>query len=104
MVEVLRDKEFLVKEYLETRGLYSHHINSFNTFIDSELKKIVQQNHAVRSDADPNFYLHFKNVTVGHPQVCCGLTMVNFMRCIMAIYLNDKINYTIFKNNNLRYL
>lgn len=70
MVEVLRDKEFLVKEYLETRGLYSHHINSFNSFIDRDLKKIVQQNFAVRSDADPNFYLHFKNVTVGHPQVC----------------------------------
>lgn len=69
MVEVLRDKEFLVKEYLETRGLYSHHINSFNAFIDRDLKKIVQQNHAVRSDADPNFYLHFKNVSVGHPQV-----------------------------------
>lgn len=69
MVEVLRDKEFLVKEYLETRGLYSHHINSFNAFIDSDLKKIIQQNHSVRSDADPNFYLHFKNVTVGYPQV-----------------------------------
>lgn len=69
MVEVLRDKQFLVKEYLETRGLYSHHINSFNTFVDKDLKEIVQQNYAVRSDADPNFYLHFKNVTVGHPQV-----------------------------------
>lgn len=69
MVEVIRDKEFLVKEYLQTRGLYSHHINSFNAFIDRDLKKIVEQNHAVRSDADPNFYLHFKNVTVGHPQV-----------------------------------
>lgn len=73
MVEVLKDKEYLVKEYLETRGLYSHHINSFNTFIDSDLKKIVQQNHAVRSDADPNFYLHFKNVTVGHPQVLLNI-------------------------------
>ncbi|XP_022166831.1 DNA-directed RNA polymerase III subunit RPC2 [Myzus persicae] len=75
MVEVLRDKEFLVKEYLETRGLYSHHINSFNAFIDSDLKKIIQQNHAVRSDADPNFYLHFKNVTVGHPQVDDGFNV-----------------------------
>jgi len=69
MVEILRDKEFLVKEYLETRGLFSHHINSFNAFIDRDLKKIIQQNHAIRSDADPNFYLLFKNVTVGRPQV-----------------------------------
>lgn len=95
MVEVLRDKEFLVKEYLETRGLYSHHINSFNAFIDRDLKKIVQQNHAVRSDADPNFYLHFKNVTVGHPQVCViiSLTLLNILNIdIKFHYFTIKIN------------
>jgi DNA-directed RNA polymerase III subunit RPC2 len=43
---------------LQVRGLVKQHIDSFNYFINQEIKKIVRAkgNEKVTCDTDPNFY------------------------------------------------
>jgi len=45
------------------------HIESFDFFLNCELKTILQANNEVRSDADPKWFLRYTNITVGHPTV-----------------------------------
>ena len=66
-VKALRDKWKLIPAYLKVRGLVKQHIDSFNFFINVELKKIVKANERVVSEEDPNWYLRFTNVYVGKP-------------------------------------
>ena len=49
------------------KGLVKQHIDSFNHFIEVELKKIVRANQTVVSDVDPKFYLTYTNIYVGKP-------------------------------------
>lgn len=49
------------------KGLVKQHIDSFNFFIEVELKKIVKANRQVLSDVDPNFYVRYTNIYVGKP-------------------------------------
>lgn len=51
------------------KGLVKQHIDSFNYFVNEDIKKIVQANNKVLSDADPCFYLKYLNVWVGEPNV-----------------------------------
>ena len=43
------------------------HIDSFNYFINVEIKKIVQANNKVTCDSDPSFYLRYLDIHVGEP-------------------------------------
>ena len=56
---------------LQARGLVRQHIESFNYFINREIKSIVRakSNERVICDADPNSYLRCE--TVGLP-LCCA--------------------------------
>ena len=56
-------------------GLVKQHIDSFNYFINEDIKKIVKANDKVLSDADPCFYLKYLNVTVGKPDVEDGFNI-----------------------------
>lgn len=51
------------------------HIDSFNYFVNEDIKKIVEANNKVLSDADPCFYLKYLNVYVGKPDVEEGCNM-----------------------------
>lgn len=52
---------------LKVKGLVKQHIDSFNYFINVEIKKIVQANDKVTCDADPLFYLRYaRNIFVKH--------------------------------------
>jgi DNA-directed RNA polymerase III subunit RPC2 len=44
---------------LKVKGLVKQHIDSFNFFIETEIKEIVKANKRVTSDADPNFFLEY---------------------------------------------
>ena len=63
--------------FLRLRGLVKQHIDSFNYFINVEIKKIVAANAIITSDSgsggsdDPanQFYFKFTNITVGKPIV-----------------------------------
>ncbi|KAK9794947.1 hypothetical protein WJX73_009398 [Symbiochloris irregularis] len=68
-IKDVRDKYELLPAFLRTRGLVNQHIDSYNWFVNQELRNIVtaKANQRVTSEADKNFYLEYKNVTVGTP-------------------------------------
>ncbi|KAJ8870686.1 hypothetical protein PR048_029710 [Dryococelus australis] len=68
-IKPIEEKWKLVPAFLKVKGLVKQHIDSFNYFINVEIKKIVKANEKVISDADPLFYLKYLNVTVGSPNV-----------------------------------
>lgn len=66
-VKELKEKWKLVPAFLQIKGLVRQHIDSFNYFINVDIKKIVQANEKVLCDADPMFYLKYLDVRVGKP-------------------------------------
>lgn len=68
-VNTLQEKWKLLPAFLKVKGLVKQHIDSFNYFINSEIKKIMKANEYVYSDADPMFYLKYLSISVGKPDV-----------------------------------
>ncbi|KAL1476497.1 hypothetical protein MTO96_018485 [Rhipicephalus appendiculatus] len=66
-INALSEKWKLLPAFLKVNGLVRHHIDSFNHFINVELKNIMRANERVTSDADPNFYLKYLDIRVGEP-------------------------------------
>lgn len=60
-IKSVQDKFELLPAFLKVRGLVRQHIDSFDYFINHEIKQIVRAkaNHMVRSESDPNFYLRW---------------------------------------------
>ena len=52
-----QDKWELLPAFLKVKGLVKQHIDSFNYFVDVELRKILKANEYILSDTDPNFFL-----------------------------------------------
>lgn len=67
-VKTSEDKWLLLPAFLKTKGIFKQHINSFNHFIDVEIKQIVLANSRIDSDVDPNFWLEFKDMRIKQPQ------------------------------------
>jgi len=44
---------------LKVKGLVKQHIDSFNFFIEHEIKDIVKANKRITSDVDQHFYLEY---------------------------------------------
>jgi len=67
----LRDKWRLLPHFLKLRGLMTQHIDSYNHFVNTDMKLIVQAPSAceIRSEHDPRFYLRYTNCWVGEPSV-----------------------------------
>lgn len=67
----LKDKWRLLPHFLKLRSLMRQHIDSFDHFVNVELKQIVQSPSAceIRSEHDPNFYLRYTDCWVGEPSV-----------------------------------
>ncbi|ORX87985.1 beta and beta-prime subunits of DNA dependent RNA-polymerase [Anaeromyces robustus] len=68
-VNMIEDKWRLVPAFLKTRGLVKQHLDSFNYFINTDIKKIVQANSIIKSDVDPLFYAKFTDIWVDYPTV-----------------------------------
>jgi DNA-directed RNA polymerase III subunit RPC2 len=58
-IDTARDKWNLLPAFLKVKGLVKQHIDSYNYFIEVQLKKIVQSSSEIRSDIDPNFYIQY---------------------------------------------
>ncbi|KNH48539.1 hypothetical protein EDEG_05078 [Edhazardia aedis USNM 41457] len=58
----------LIENYIHTKGLVRQHINSFNYFITTEIRNIMNANSIVDSDVDPTFYLKYTNIWVEKPK------------------------------------
>ncbi|KAL6782341.1 RPC2 [Auxenochlorella protothecoides x Auxenochlorella symbiontica] len=70
-IKEVKDKYQLLPAFLRVRGLVRQHIDSFNYFINHEMKKIIHAkgNERVTCDTDPNFYLKYLNIYVGKPSI-----------------------------------
>ncbi|MCJ1374940.1 DNA-directed RNA polymerase III core subunit ret1 [Loxospora ochrophaea] len=66
-IDTAKDKWNLLPAFLKVKGLVKQHIDSFNFFVEVELKKIVKANQKVLSDVDPDFYIRYENIYVGKP-------------------------------------
>lgn len=67
----MEDKWKLVPAFLRLRGLVKQHIDSFNYFINVDMKKMVEANNLITSD-NPNYkdyYLKFTAIDVGKPMI-----------------------------------
>jgi DNA-directed RNA polymerase III subunit RPC2 len=64
LTNIWQDKWNLVPAFLKVKGLVKQHIDSFNYFIDHELKKILMANKRVTSDVDKKFFIEY--VTICH--------------------------------------
>ncbi|XP_021962434.1 DNA-directed RNA polymerase III subunit RPC2 [Folsomia candida] len=68
-IKTIQEKWKLVPAFLEAKGLVKQHIDSFNYFINVDIKKIIMSNARVVCDVDPSFYLKYLNVYIGLPDV-----------------------------------
>ncbi|XP_065222297.1 DNA-directed RNA polymerase III subunit RPC2 [Planococcus citri] len=73
--KIVEDKWKLVPSFLDVKGLVKQHIDSFNYFINVDIKKIVQSNDRVTCDVDPLFYVKYLKVSVGKPEIEEGFNM-----------------------------
>lgn len=65
----LKDKWRLTPSFLMIRGLVRQHLDSFNHFIQVELKEIVKANEYIYCDADPNWFVQYVDIRVGMPDI-----------------------------------
>ncbi|XP_071700957.1 DNA-directed RNA polymerase III subunit 2 [Rutidosis leptorrhynchoides] len=63
------DKYQLIPEFLKVRGLVKQHLDSFNYFVRTEIKKIVRANELVTSRYDKSLFLRYTDVWIGKPSV-----------------------------------
>ncbi|KAI0748815.1 hypothetical protein BC629DRAFT_1599124 [Irpex lacteus] len=66
-VKAVEDKWLLLPAFLKVKGLVKQHIDSFNYFVDTDIKNIVKANSKVTSDVDPRFWLKYTDVHVSFP-------------------------------------
>ena len=62
-----QDKWLLLPAFLKVKGLVKQHIDSFNYFVDVDIKNILKANNKVTSDVDPRFWLKYTDIHVGFP-------------------------------------
>lgn len=68
-IKDISEKWKLLPAFLSMHGLVRHHIDSFNHFINVEIKEIMRANERITSDADPQFYLKYLDIHVGTPNI-----------------------------------
>jgi DNA-directed RNA polymerase III subunit RPC2 len=66
-IDTAQDKWNLLPAFLKVKGLIKQHIDSFDFFIDSELRSIVRANKRVTSDVDNKFWLEYTDIRVLRP-------------------------------------
>ncbi|KAG1774746.1 beta and beta-prime subunits of DNA dependent RNA-polymerase [Suillus placidus] len=66
-IKKVEDKWLLLPAFLKIKGLVKQHIDSFNYFVDVDIKNIVRANNKVTSDVDPRFWLKYTDIHVGFP-------------------------------------
>lgn len=65
----VKEKWKLLPHFLRMRGLMKQHIDSFNHFVNVDIKQIVaaKSNCEVRSENESKFFLRYTNIYVGDP-------------------------------------
>ncbi len=70
-IKRVEEKWKLLPHFLRMRGLMRQHIDSFNHFINVDMKEIVaaRSNQEIRSEADPKFFLRYTDIYIGEPNL-----------------------------------
>lgn len=65
----IKEKWRILPCYIGMRGIARQHINSYNNFVQREIKEIVSapSNKMLKSDACKKFYIEFLDIKVGEP-------------------------------------
>ncbi|TFY79941.1 hypothetical protein EWM64_g4074 [Hericium alpestre] len=66
-IKSVEDKWLLLPAFLKVKGLVKQHIDSFNYFVDVDIKNILKANNKVTSDVDPRFWLKYTDIQIGFP-------------------------------------
>ncbi len=66
-ISTKEDKFQLLPAFLKVKGLVKQHIDSYNFFVDHDIKEIVRANRTIRSDVQSGFYLEFTDIRVEQP-------------------------------------
>ncbi|EAQ86597.1 hypothetical protein CHGG_07850 [Chaetomium globosum CBS 148.51] len=66
-ISTREDKYQLLPAFLKVKGLVKQHIDSYNFFVEQEIKDIVKANRSIRSDQEKDFWLEFTDIRVGTP-------------------------------------
>nr|ALK02052.1 RNA polymerase III second largest subunit [Starmerella magnoliae] len=66
-VNSLDDKWNLLPAFLRVKGLVKQHLDSFNYFVETEIRQIVAANQVILSDVDPEFYFKYLDIRIGSP-------------------------------------
>ncbi|KAI2632378.1 beta and beta-prime subunits of DNA dependent RNA-polymerase [Hypoxylon sp. NC1633] len=66
-ISTVEDKNQLLPAFLKVKGLVKQHIDSYNFFVDHEIKEIVKANRTLRSDVDSSFWIEFIDIRVASP-------------------------------------
>jgi DNA-directed RNA polymerase III subunit RPC2 len=66
-INTARDKWNLLPAFLKVKGLVKQHVDSYNHFVDVDLKKIIKANRFVRSEFDPKFLLEYTDIRILSP-------------------------------------
>ncbi|ELR20086.1 DNAdirected RNA polymerase, beta subunit [Acanthamoeba castellanii str. Neff] len=68
-VGTVEDKWKLLPAFLKVRGLVKQHIDSYDYFINVEIKKVLEANALVQCDEDTTWFLRYKNIYIGEPTI-----------------------------------
>lgn len=66
-INTAEDKWNLLPAFLKVKGLVKQHIDSFNYFVDVQLKEILRANQYVYSDVDDKFFWRYTDIRVLKP-------------------------------------
>jgi len=64
---VYQDNWKLVRKFIKTKGVIKQYTDSFNYFINVDIKEIVKANNELVSHNDPTLYLKYLDIRVGTP-------------------------------------
>ena len=57
----------MLPAFLKVKGLVKQHIDSFNYFVDVDIKSILRANNKITSDVDPRFWMKYTDIQVMMP-------------------------------------
>ncbi|KAJ4484306.1 beta and beta-prime subunits of DNA dependent RNA-polymerase [Lentinula edodes] len=66
-IKTVEDKWLLLPAFLKVKGLVKQHTDSFNYFVDVDIKNVVKANNKITSDVDPRFWLKYTDINIGFP-------------------------------------
>lgn len=68
-IKNINEKWKLIPSFLRLRGLFKQHIDSFNYFINVQMKNMVRENNEIRCDnpSHRDFFMRFDDIYVEKP-------------------------------------